>query len=346
MNPGSLQIGAYGEPQLLLLALLAYSRDTARDNARVIRNLQRLSLSDHQWLGEAFPLADSIKNGISLNQDFFNNLVRNRALVADFQVNAFPESLAPEELLPYSMRVRQLLSAVAREWSLNGELERKQCFGLISDFVKKYLPSDSSILLPGASLGRLAHELAALDHTVTAVEDDMLKSLAYRFLQNGFSAEISPYILNTCNRREPDDNAVSLTVPENPDILKLPVSYVMDDFFAWATEDSERKFDAIVTSFFIDACETSIAQLCRIFQILLKQGGVWINVGSLTYSYEGDVRKEGKIYEASAEEVLMVAGKCGFEVLEHGFVKTTYAANPRSLMYSEHDALFFVARKI
>jgi hypothetical protein len=338
-----IQFGEYGEPQLLLLALLAYSRETTRDHTRVFRNAQRLSADDHQWLGQGFTLAQSIKEGVQGNQAFFNSLVRFSGSVSQFQVKTFPESLDPEELIPYSVRVRHLLPALAREWTSDGDVERKQSFGLISELVGKYLQSKSNILVPGASLGRLSHELATLEHQVTAVEDDLLKSVTYQFLRSASTACFYPYILNTCNRRNPEDHAVALKFPDDAEIIKSPVNYVTDDFFQWATE-SEQKFDAIATSFFLDACDTSIVKLTKIFSLLLKQGGVWINFGSL--QYEGDVRRDGHVYEASAEEVLMVVSKCGFELLEHGFVKTSYMANPRSLMFSEHDALFFVARKM
>ena len=318
------KVGAYGEPQLLLLALLAYGKEVSGEISRVHGNFQRLSLSDHQWLGGSFQLAESLKDGVSVNQAFFHGLVRQRALVPSLEVTTFPDSLAPDELLSSSARVRQLLAALAREWTLAGSVEREQCFGFVCNLMRKYCPAQETILIPGASIGRLAHELAALGHSVTAVEDDLLKALAFKYLESKLTSDICPYVLNTCNRLEPNDHAIKLRIPDNSEIVNYPVNYVSDDFFAWATEDEKRKFGAVVTSFFIDACDTPIVQLCRILHLQLNAGGVWANLGSLSYSYEGEVRREDRVYQASAEEVLLAVSKCGFEVLEHGFVKTSY----------------------
>jgi carnosine N-methyltransferase len=334
------------EAALTLLAFLAYSKETAGEVSRVSRNFQRLSEADKQWLGqgEQSLLAEEMKRGISVNQKFFHDLVSRRLL----SIDALPQSIAPEELVPYSKRVRQLLMALVREWTEDGAEERAACFGTISELLLKHLTKrPCSVLMPGGSMGRGALELAKKvgdECEVTVVESDLMKSLVFKYLTVAEErSTICPYILNTCNRRRAAILGKTQSIPDDLDILqnsKNSVQFVTDDVFQWATEET-RKFDVIVTSFFLDACDTSIAQLTRIFSVLLNPNGLWINFGSLCYD-----DSTSSIYEASAEEVLLVVSRAGFDLVEHGFKKTTYCANRHSLMSSELDAMFFVARKL
>ena len=344
------------EGALTLIALLAYTKETSGEISRVSRNFQRLSHADKQWLSEVTAtgrksLAEDMSHGISVNQTFFQQLVKHRLLLPQLHIQTFPESIAPEELVPYSMRVRHLLMALVREWTADGAGERGILLDTINDLLQKHMSKrPCTVLMPGGSMGRVALELVSKmgECDVTIVERDLLKSLVFKYItESVIDAEISPYILNTCNRRISEIIGKTLTIPDNREIIvnRNSVHFITDDFFQWASEET-RKFDVIVTSFFLDACDTSITQLTRIFGLMLDSGGLWVNFGSLLYNYEGESTDSSLIYEASAEEVLMAVSRCGFDLIEQGFKKTSYCANPHSLMYSELDALYFVARKI
>lgn len=80
--------------------------------------------------------------------------------------------------------------------------------------------------------------------------------------------------------------------------------------------------------------------LCRI----LVPGGIWVNLGPLLYHFS-DMQSENSI-EPTHEDLMNIIDAVGFEVLksETG-VRTKYAQNPRSMLKSEYESLFWVCRK-
>ena len=79
--------------------------------------------------------------------------------------------------------------------------------------------------------------------------------------------------------------------------------------------DQQGQWGAVVTCFFIDTARNIINYL-RIIKGLLKDDGVWINVGPLLWHYENIVDKErgeGSI-ELSLDEVKQLARDMGFEL--------------------------------
>jgi len=98
-----------------------------------------------------------------------------------------------------------------------------------------------------------------------------------------------------------------------------------------------------VTCYFIDTAHNLLDYMHCINRIL-KVGGLWVNFGPLLWHYT-ELSQEMSI-ELSAEEVLALIPKFGFEIRRHEFRKSTYTQRSSSMMSLEYDALFFSAVKI
>lgn len=106
---------------------------------------------------------------------------------------------------------------------------------------------------------------------------------------------------------------------------------------------SPQEWDCIATCFFID-CAPNVVEYIETIHHILKPGGLWINIGPLLYHYS-DMKNQQSI-EPSFEVVVEVIKKVGF-IMEKSKtdVKTKYCQNPKSMLQSEYDSVFFVCRK-
>ena len=75
----------------------------------------------------------------------------------------------------------------------------------------------------------------------------------------------------------------------------------------YSAENHQDKFDSVVTCFFIDTA-VKLHQYLAVIAHVLKEGGVWLNVGPLHYH-------DRKSIPYSYVEMLQIVTSCGFEVL-------------------------------
>lgn len=211
--------------------------------------------------------------------------------------------------------VSQSLKHSVRDWSPEGQAEREATFPYIIDALTSHLPPISSdenvkyqILVPGAGLGRLAHEISLLGDymSVTSNEWSASMNMAYRYLRSLPSSHgpltLHPFLENWSHaeRREELTRPVLIHPPTVPTETLL----VEGDFTTkFAHQDGQ--YDAITTLFFIDTARNLIAYLETIHS-LLKPGGIWVNVGPLLYG-------TAPLVQLSLEEIVLVAESMGFE---------------------------------
>lgn len=93
--------------------------------------------------------------------------------------------------------------------------------------------------------------------------------------------------------------------------------------------DQAGQWGAVVTCFFIDTARNIINYL-RIIRDLLREDGVWVNVGPLLWHWENvpDREKGEGSLELSLDEVKDLARKMGFELsvsAEYGLSLPTWA---------------------
>ncbi|KAH9308465.1 hypothetical protein KI387_036376, partial [Taxus chinensis] len=92
------------------------------------------------------------------------------------------------------------------------------------------------------------------------------------------------------------------------------------------------KWDAVATCFFIDTAH-NVVEYIEIISNILKDGGVWINLGPLLYHFADIHAPEDEMsIELSLEDVKRIAFHYGFELEAERTIETTYTANSRSMM--------------
>lgn len=147
---------------------------------------------------------------------------------------------------------------------------------------------------------------------------------------------IYPYLHSFSNHLTTRDNL--LKECSIPDVLPSTVlasvdqpdfSFVAGDFEevyggrrsdgSWSSDDGgppddqRGQWDAVITVFFID-CARNVINFLKIIHGLLKEDGVWINLGPCLWHYENSVDKErgeGSV-ELSLDELKALAAKMGF----------------------------------
>jgi carnosine N-methyltransferase len=209
--------------------------------------------------------------------------------------------------------VSQALKHIARDYSPAGQRERSATFPYIVSTVEAILPPSSSthphkILLPGAALGALAHEISSLGpHIhVTTNEFSPAMNLAYRYLSSPSitATAIHPYIETWSHARSRQQilRAVSVHPPTTPSSCPPPL--LMEGDFTSVFHHSQGDYAMVVTLFFIDTAQNLLAYLETIYH-LLEPGGTWLNVGPLLYGSAPWV-------QLTKEEVVRVAEEVGF----------------------------------
>lgn len=80
------------------------------------------------------------------------------------------------------------------------------------------------------------------------------------------------------------------------------------------------------------------------FYRILVPGGIWVNLGPLLYHFS-DIQGENSI-EPTHEDLMEIVAAVGFQIVrsETGR-RTKYAQNPRSMLKSEYESLFWVCQK-
>ncbi|XP_013784162.1 carnosine N-methyltransferase-like isoform X2 [Limulus polyphemus] len=252
-------------------------------------------------------------------------------------------------------KVQSLLRQFVREWSIEGEQERKACFKPILDELTYIFPEDQcnpqeiQVLVPGAGLGRLAYEIARHGYTCQGNEFSLFMLFASNYILNkckGINLHcIHPWIHQSCNHFSSNDQTRPAYFPDvNPSDIPSQVDFSMaaGDFLQVYTEPGT--WDCIVTCFFLDTANNIVSYIETIYHIL-RRGGYWINLGPLLYHY-ADLPDENSI-EPSYEDVKKVILSYNFDILkEQTGLKTPYTQNPRSMMFHEYRSVFFVCKKI
>ncbi|KAF9640901.1 hypothetical protein BFW01_g12707 [Lasiodiplodia theobromae] len=234
--------------------------------------------------------------------------------------------------------VQQALKHFVRDWSADGRHERDPVFPCILHALKQeFVPETREdraasnatteppirVLVPGAGLGRLAHEIAALGHfEVTTNEWSAYTNVAYRFLttllrpppQSPTTITFHPFIDWLSHQRTTTSLTRPITIPDflppvpppyppSPPSPQSQVLLIEADFTTLT-----GTYDALITLFFIDTAANLLAYFHSI-HALLRPGGVWVNAGPLLWG-------TGARLQLSLDEVVALAEGVGFEFVE------------------------------
>lgn len=267
-------------------------------------------------------------------------------------------------LPPDRTSVSQALKHVVRDWSIDGQHERLATYPCILETLKtlcsgphRARETPIKVMLPGAGLNRLAHEitsLEALQIEVTTNEFSSYMNVVYQYLvtlRAPSSLYFHPY---------PDNWSHQTTLTElhrgvhAPDVLlsRADVTLVEGDFSqVFKAPEWSGGQDVLVTHFFIDTARNLLSYVETIHR-LLKPGGFWVNMGPLLWSHNSQL-------QLSLDEVVKLSEAVGFVFVEsderwgertlpHLTVRSVHAPygfNHRTLSQNAYKAQFWVARK-
>ncbi|GAB4850711.1 hypothetical protein Ancab_030011 [Ancistrocladus abbreviatus] len=255
-------------------------------------------------------------------------------------------------------KVRCIVRNIVRDWASEGQIERDQCYKPILEELERLFPDRSKdsppcCLVPGAGLGRLALEISRLGFVCQGNEFSYYMMICSSFLLNRTQSigewTIYPWIHSNCNSLSDEDQLRPVSIPDI-----LPASAGITEGFSMCGGDfvevyndpsQEGMWDAVVTCFFIDTAH-NIVEYIEIIWRVLKDGGVWINLGPLLYHFADMYGQENEMsIELSLEDVKKVSLHYGFQLQKETAIETTYTANPRSMMQNRYSAALWTMRK-
>lgn len=212
----------------------------------------------------------------------------------------------------YSSAV-SVITHLARDWTETGDLIRQSHYGwflreLISFHANNNIHGQR-VLVPGAGLGRLAHEIANVGYTVEANDCSIvMAAVAYQMLNSnnnrhddnviGFHPFATDPFVNEVNsslrykkvRIEMNDPPLVLVTAEQKPSSSLYFSYAVGDFVSMYSSPSQQGvFDSVVTCFFLDTA-TNIYEYISTIRNVLKPGGVWLNLGPVQWHENALIR--------------------------------------------------------
>ncbi|KAL2206854.1 N2227-domain-containing protein [Sarocladium strictum] len=216
--------------------------------------------------------------------------------------------------------VTQALKHVVRDWTTAGERERTKTFSCLLGTLENIYPDrnqgseQKKILLPGAGLGRLGHDVASISgFEVTTNEWSMYMNLLYRHLTSSSpsptpanSTAFYPFLDSFSHHIRPSSQTRQLTFPDIP-INPSSILLTEGDFTSVFSSDTDT-YDVVLTYFFIDTARNLMSYLDTIKRVL-KEGGYWINLGPLLYG-------TAPFVQLSLEEVVTVSEVMGFMFLD------------------------------
>lgn len=227
-------------------------------------------------------------------------------------------------------KVLSVLKSLARDWSVDGKIERAMAYSPIKALIEKYLPLEPNacatqrlprIVVPGSGLGRLAFDLAAMGYSVQGNEFSMYMLLASDFiLNNGGSIcnperplRLSPWLLESRNvhastdplrtAKIPDVDPATILMPPVEDKEPMESSRPVPEFsmaagdFASIYDHGQEvgQWDCVASCFFLDATPNMVETLQVIYK-MLKPGGLLVNLGPLLYHWAGPLMRPGDNY--------------------------------------------------
>ncbi|KAF3327525.1 hypothetical protein FCM35_KLT07643 [Carex littledalei] len=252
-------------------------------------------------------------------------------------------------------KVRCIIRNIVRDWAQEGQRERDECYKPILEELNRLFPNRTrppSCLVPGAGLGRLALDISSLGFVSQGNEFSYYMMICSSFILNDAREAcqwtIYPWIHSNCNSLSDDDQLRAVKFPDiHPASAGITEGFSMcgGDFVeVYNDESQEGSWDAVVTCFFLDTAH-NIVEYIEIISKILKDGGVWINLGPLLYHFADSYGEDEMSIELSLEDVKKVAFNYGFELEVEKMIETTYTANTRSLMQTRYFAAFWTMKK-
>ncbi|BAM40099.1 Mg protoporphyrin IX chelatase [Theileria orientalis strain Shintoku] len=385
----------------IIYAFMSYKRDGSVDVERIYRSFNLLSGDDKALLIESPPSRTiKILKALIKNQDFIIAMISGivdlekytgkldkfyagnkytdeevkKEVIHIIRNTPFcncPDDLEDDEIKPTSDPlvlqrnvnwVRSTLRQFVRDWSVEGEKERDQCFRPLLDALQRRVPirdleDPPLILCPGSGLGRLPFEVLRLGYSSQGNEFSYFMLIgicliAHFFVGSHFvinhairpnAFKIYPYCLDTSNRISKEDHLKEVDIPDvSPGEFKLDrqkFSICAGEFIE-AYEGFSEHFDGVLTSFFLDTAKNIISYI-RTIARLTKRGALWANMGPLLYHY-ADLTHNS--IELPWEEVRTIISNW-FTIDNFDVKEAYYTSNSLSMMKTQYKCIYFEATR-
>lgn len=294
---------------------------------------------------------------IEHNADIIERVASLIAISPSVQPHAVESEAFDETLADYPDLIDTLLGLV-RDWSSDGEKDRLQTYAPVIRAVEEaaadaLLDADGdtstfSVLVPGASLGRLPWELSKRGYSVQGVESSYLQLFMSNYVLNGTATpekplHLYPFVHHTGMVQSVDRQIHEVQFPDvNPrELPESALSMVAGDFQDLYNE--EASWHCVATCFCVENSHSIISYIRSIAKVL-KTGGVWVNHGSLDFRFD-DSSTDPSV-EITLEEFNLVVERSGFRFVKRETLrcKPPFAIN--GMLHEEYESIFTVAVRI
>jgi len=255
-----------------------------------------------------------------------------------------------------SSKVRSTLRQFVRDWAAEGRSERVASYDPLIQALQKRMPADHGggqgrfnrprVMCPGCGLGRLPYDLARLGYDAQGNEFSYHMLLGSHLILNrctkALCFTIYPFVLSTTSRAGQFDHLRAVKIPDICPRDNLPETATLSmaaGEFVEVYKDQAGEWDAVLTAFFLDTAK-NIFLYIRTIAELIREGGLWINLGPLLYHY-AEVENEISV-ELSWEEVKPAILRY-FTIDEENQQIAQYTTNPGNMYSVRYNCIFFVA---
>jgi len=271
-----------------------------------------------------------------VSESYTDQVFRLQELLSSLDVEGmqanFETYMALKTRLPQSQGLTTYYANMHRDWCW-GEKENE----LSAQQVIKAIGSGAAgrTLVLGAGACRLAydvHQQGKTDLTV-ALDINPLLLLSAKKIMNGTPVELYEFPIAP---KTVDDQAIlrHLTAPE---VVNADFYFVLGD--ALHPPFPPTSFDTIITPWLLDIIPEDLRAFAPRINRLLKQGGKWINFGSLSFMHESLARCYG------LDEIALISREAGFESFQAEETEMPYMQCPESRHGRIEQVITFQATK-
>lgn len=363
---------------------LSHAAEAAEHNADLLERISVLTGVQTPFIPEethpqdleltVIDFPDVVDTLLAITRDWSSYGKKDRSRLYDCIIDAVQEA-ADDALSTATAAARSSTASSDRLPSLDmNQQQQIQEESNLNTEQQQIIDQDGQVVVPpfcvlvvGASLGRLAWELARLGFSVQGVEKSYLQLFTSNFILNGIATpenplHLYPFIHHTAMVSTADEQLREIQFPDvDPRQLEqADFSMVAGDFVQLYKEKSV--WDCIVTCFSLENAKNIITYIRRIADVL-KAGGVWVNHGSLDFRYEedmttvsagindnndnsNDMHKQERNIEISKEELELVIARCGLRVLRRESFQCRPPFFVNGMVHEDYESVFFVAVKV
>ena len=341
---------------MAIQTLETYAEDFLNDCKKIEKDFQSIDEKYLKKMNYDYKTRmQRLKDAVDINQNFINKLIKIYKPPNDYYNGINMMQLKHAAKGDFIHFFFDVLTSITREWTKEHQKEREESFGVIINEVKKYFTINSNknehkykFLVPGDALCRLGYELAGLGFDVESNDCCFYCGIIVDYLFNHCKKDectILPFIRTFSNFFTEDAVFKQFTFPDvdidlkNKGQMKLTIGE-----FTFSYLRCQNYYDCVVTSFFIDSARNILGYI-EIIHNILKEGGLWINFGSLSYIWAKS--DYGLSIELPYDKLKETITNFGFEFVNDEIKKNVVYGQMDDFMKNSYfDCVFFTVKKI